>query len=406
MRSSELQITEVIPAGELSRPETVRGRALRLAQGTITDAELVEWFIQERAGTPDTRRNYAAQLRRLLWFSDRRLGLPSVRNLQREDWDELNGYLASPPAEDIMSTSVGVDHPDWRPFRGPLKGSSVTQALTSIVQFMAWMADPSIGAIQASPFGKLKPRRQRVTRTGATVARYLNAEALAFLSAALEAEPAAAASDASAAERVMATRYSARRKWILVFGLMTGLRASELARARSSMMKPDPRGGWVLEIVRKGGAASRLPLSDHVVTAWHRYRDAQGIPAGADVPLIGQIDSRLPSMAASNALTRQAIWGIIKSACESAAALAQAAGDSHAEETLLQCSTHWVRHTFAVQLLDTGADLRSAQDLLEHASIATTSGYLHIDAERRRTDLDRMSAKVAGDFLSRPPESR
>lgn len=141
----------------------------------------------------------------------------------------------------------------------------------------------------------------------------------------------------------------------------TGLRLSELAAL--DVVDVDPLSDTV-RVVGKGNKERVVPVGSHATTALQKYRQAARLANG---PLfISKLRKRLSTRSINTLLKKYLAESGIP----------------------FNVTPHKLRHSFATHLLDNGADLRSVQSLLGHASLSTTQIYTHVSRERLRDTYD------------------
>lgn len=155
-----------------------------------------------------------------------------------------------------------------------------------------------------------------------------------------------------------------RDKALLEFMYATGCRVSEAVGADLNDVDFDER---VVVLTGKGSKQRLVPLGHYALEALQRYLSL-GRPQ-LEAKAKGSRERRAIFLnKRGRRISRQSVWEVVKNAGERA----------HIVKPL---HPHTLRHSFATHLIQGGADVRTVQELLGHASVTTTQIYTHVSPE-------------------------
>lgn len=281
----------------------------------------------ERKTSPHTRRAYLGDIAALLEYLQR-LG---VDDLSRVGLASLRSWLANQQS------------------RGASRATLQRRAAAARV-FFAWAR--AQGLLDTDPASGLKsPRlvRPLPETLAPREARALLEAAIARVDEASKDEPRAAA--------------LARRDVAILETLYAGgMRVSELCGLDAPAL--DLEGGSA-RVLGKGDKERTVLLGRPAVRALREWLDVRALIAAPDAAravFVGERGSRIDQR-------------VVRRIVHAALAAVPDAPD---------LGPHGLRHAMATHLLEGGADLRTVQELLGHASLATTQIYTHVSTERLR----------------------
>ncbi|MDU1122678.1 MAG: tyrosine-type recombinase/integrase [Dermabacter sp.] len=204
------------------------------------------------------------------------------------------------------------------------------------------------------------------TRTGDPAARVREASHPLRLPDALSVEEVTALIDAASGPFTggLASERALRNRALVEVLYGTGCRISE---ALALDVDDTALADQIIRVRGKGNKERLIPLGRYALEALEAYLTrarptllAKG--SGSPAIFLGNRGTRL---------TRQAAFAIVKTAAEDAKITAHV-------------SPHTLRHSYATHLLEGGADVRTVQELLGHASITTTQRYTHLGQQALR----------------------
>jgi len=335
-------------------------------------AAVSAWIDRHEAAT--TRRAYTKEVERLLLWAVIERDKP-LSSLTAEDATAYRAFLRAPSPRGRW---IGPPRPrasgEWRPFAGSLSANSIKYALSVIGAMYRWLVEQ--GYLLANPFSGMKVR-------GATASKPLDAQRMFS-----QGEWALVRVIADGLEWSYGWRKDAaqRARFLLDFCYATGLRASEFTGAVLGNIEINDREEAWLHLVGKGAKPGRVAVPPLARAALDQYLIQRGLPVSPSrwdpaTPVFARLDGEAPT-----ALTPNRLWSIVKRFFENAADVLRTHNPALAEK-LCRATPHWMRHTHATHALERGAELTTVRDNLRHASIGTTSTYLHSDEAKRSREL-------------------
>lgn len=324
--------------------------------------------------SPATQRAYRKEAERLILWAIVERGR-ALSSLTTEDAIAYRGFLRRPtPRERWIGPARPRTSIEWRPFTDGLSARSIAYALSVLGAMFRWLIQQRY--VLANPFAGVK------VRGGGRTA------ALDASRAFTEGEWALARTIADGLEWSYGWEAPAaqRLRFVLDFGYATGLRASELVSAKLGDIEIDRHGDHWLNLIGKGSRAGKVALPPLARTALDRYLVERGLPVtrarwNPKMPLIGGL-----GLDPDGGITGTRLWSLVRRFFETAADTIE---NDHAvlAEKLRKASSHWMRHTHATHALARGAELTTVRDNLRHASVSTTSIYLHGDDVKRARQI-------------------
>jgi integrase/recombinase XerD len=157
------------------------------------------------------------------------------------------------------------------------------------------------------------------------------------------------------------TALGRRDRAILEFGYATGARVSEITALDELDLDLDDASAV---LTGKGGKQRVVPIGHHAVEALHVW-----LPDRASLRRSGPAGAAVFLNTRGRRLTRQGVWGVVR---------------KHAVRAGIdpdRVSPHVLRHSAATHMVEGGADLRTVQELLGHASISTTQVYTRVSPQ-------------------------
>ncbi len=345
------------------------------------DLNAVRAWLARVADKKTTFENYRKEAERLLLWAIVQLGKP-LSSLTHEDLQLFRQFLKDPQPHARWVADDGRKYPRhdprWRPFYRTLRPSSQYQAMVIVNALFAWLVEA--GYLAGNP---LSLSRQRARRTKPRITRYLDPELWQEVKLHIDSLP-----KDTPRER---ERYL-RARWLFTLFYLGGLRISEVGGNTMGQFfcrrDADGHERWWLEVTGKGDKEGLVPASAEMMVELGRYRRERGLSTlpsrHEDTPLV------LPLGKSMKPLTRAALHTIVKHIFAGAAERLRLRGDAFAGQAALlqQASAHWLRHTAGSHMADGKVDLRTVRDNLRHASLTSTSPYLHTPDEDRHRETE------------------
>ena len=365
----------------------------------IADYQFASEFLYSYRGSPDTFSTYRREIEHFLlwcWL----IAKKPLKNIRREDIEAYIDFAKDPPeswigdknvARFMEKSGVRVPNPEWRPYvihhksvqEAPyLLSQSAIQGIFAVLSsFCNFLIQEEY--LEFNPVAQIRQKGKflRKVQTSKPIRRLSQLQWTYVLDTA----------------EIMAEEDKMHERTLFIVNALFGmyLRISELVETERWIPKMgdferDLEGNWWFRTVGKGNKERQISVSDSMLEALKRYRQARGLP---DLPSPGEYTPLIHKARGKGGITStRQIRGIVQFCFDHAEVTMRKDGFTEEAEQLTAATVHWLRHTGISEDVK-HRPREHVRDDAGHGSSAITDRYIDVELTERHASARKKRIK-------------
>jgi integrase len=358
--------------------------------GAQNDIEAIMSWLEEFIDSPHTYRTYQKEsLRFILWTYYQ---ASTLQSLKKQEIHRYREFLTHLEPQTLWCEKMDIylgQKKQWQPFKGPLSESSIKTSMTILSGLFNYLHHAQY--VKANPFKLIKRKtilyqQSKEQQEFSVQERILTLSEFVLLLDTI---------------KIMKEREIQNKIWchrahfLLLFLAFTGLRVSELEKARWEDFQFIQGQCW-LKVLGKGQKLARIPINSECNTLINNYKNELQISEEKEGPILSQL-TKSGLIQFEKSLSARSMNFIFKNIAKH---INLVTDNKPVIKKLQKISPHWLRHFSASEQAKANIPIHFIKAHHRHSKEDTTRLYIHhqSDCAHREAEKLNLLTKIKKEF--------